>query len=190
MNLPQESKIVMTTDERGFPKMVLPVASYGFMRVFPAIFLMAWLGGWGVGEWQVVKSLLNRGAGVGGAEAFQLFWLAGWTVGGIVAFLFLIRLVRPVVPETLVFNSSTIDYDGGHQPFAIDPNQMQRGSAAKTFLSKRVRVSLTLPQIRTFKLQDGRLTVDIGINRKEVGSGLTEVEKEWLFENLKNRYSF
>ena len=190
MNVPQGSKIVVTTDERGFPKYVLPMSSNGFLRIFPAIFLVAWLGGWGVGEWRVIRSLFEKGTPAAGASAFEVFWLIGWTVGGIMALLFLLRLLRPTVPETLVFNSSSLDYDGGCPPFKYDSNQRQGEPSFRTLFPTRVRVSLTLPQIRTFRLQDGRLTVDIGIERKEVGVGLTVVEKEWLFETLKNRYSF
>lgn len=190
MQLPQGSKIIVTTDERGFPKYVLPVPSNGAMRIFPAVFLMAWLGGWGVGWWRVAGDLFKKGLNVGAADAFQIFWLIAWTAGGVMAILFLVRLLRPAVPETLVLNSSSLDYDTGRHPFKVDPNSMQSGSFSKTFLPKRRQVSLTLPQIRTLKLSGGRLTVDIGIERRDVGVGLTEVEKEWLFETVKSKYGF
>lgn len=187
--MPEGSRIVAATDERGFPKYVLPQPPFQVMRIFVGIFLVGWLGGWAVGWVSTFKTLLQKGIGGIGENAFILFWLIAWTAGGVAAMLFLASLLRPAAPETLVLGASAIDYDMGVGPVRFDQERMRQGSPFKTLFQKRRRVTLTLPQIRTLKLADNRLTVDIGIERKEVGSALTEVEKEWLFELLKGKYA-
>lgn len=189
MQVPEGSRIVATSDGRGFPKYVLPLPPFQVMRIFVGIFLMAWLGGWAVGWVSTFKTFLHKGVGDGGGMAFLLFWLIAWTAGGVGAMVFLASLLRPAVPETLVLNTSEIDYDMGVAPARFDQEQMRQGTPFKTLFQKRRRVSLTLPQIRTLKLADNRLTVDIGIERKEIGAALTEIEKEWLFELLKSKYT-
>jgi len=189
MQVPEGSKIISTTDERGFPKIELPLPPFQAMRIIAGIFLVGWLGGWGVGWVSAFKNLRHGATGGGGIEPFLLFWLVAWTAGGFAAAAFLLRLLRPAVPETLVLSASTIDYDTGIEPFRFDQAQMRQAIPFKMLFPKRRRVTLTLPQIRTLRLADNRLTVDIGIERREIGSALTEVEKEWFFALLKDKYA-
>lgn len=46
-------------------------------NIFVILFVLAWLGGWAMGEFMVIGIVLD-----GGANPFLLFWLAGWTIGG------------------------------------------------------------------------------------------------------------
>lgn len=189
-NVPEGSKIVVTADDRGFPKVILPQAARGLQRILPTVMLAAWLGGWAIGWLVTVKILIFQDVPDGTANIFMLLWLIGWTAGGIAVICFFGRILRPVLPEILVFNSSTLEYDTGRDPFRYAPWRLQNGTALKTFLSKREMFSLPLPRIRTFMMRNGFLTVDIGVDRREVGYGLTEIEKEWLLATIKQKYGF
>lgn len=46
--------------------------------------MTAWMGGWVMGEISVIGTILNSDTSIF-ANAFLLFWLVGWTVGGVVA---------------------------------------------------------------------------------------------------------
>jgi len=52
----------------------------GRPRVFVAIFLLAWLGGWTVGGWSALQSVLQNWRS-GDVEWFPVFWLIGWLLG-------------------------------------------------------------------------------------------------------------
>ncbi len=49
------------------------------------LFFMIWLGGWAVGEYFALNTLLSSNAPLV-ANAFIIFWLIGWTFGGGIAF--------------------------------------------------------------------------------------------------------
>ncbi len=49
------------------------------------LFMMVWLGGWGVGEYFALQTLLTSNSPLF-ANAFILFWLIGWTFAGGFAF--------------------------------------------------------------------------------------------------------
>lgn len=47
---------------------------------FIMLFMMAWLGGWVMGEGFALRTLF--GDTPDGVDTFVLFWLCGWTIGG------------------------------------------------------------------------------------------------------------
>lgn len=49
-------------------------------NIFIVVFMLAWLGGWTMGEVSVISELLSGRSGEG--TGFMAFWLIGWTVGG------------------------------------------------------------------------------------------------------------
>ncbi|MBK7712540.1 MAG: hypothetical protein IPJ37_17440 [Bacteroidales bacterium] len=55
---------------------------------FIIIFLMAWTGGWYMGESSAIKELLSSKNIA--ADSFTIFWLIGWTVGGLFAITILV----------------------------------------------------------------------------------------------------
>ncbi len=151
---------------------------------------MAWLGGWAVGWVMVFRQLIR---GTKAPEAFLIFWLIGWTVGGAWAGWYLWRLLRPSVPETLTLTKPNLFYDSGIQPIPLSFGYW-RGQTDywKKMFERRKRIEFTPEQISTLKLRDtsdgNRLTLDYANERIDIGKGLTEVEREWLFRLIKAEY--
>jgi len=156
-------------------------------KYFVVIFLLAWLGGWTMGEYSVAKKVLN-----GDSNPFEIFWLIGWTVGGMFAIANIYFMVRPSRPEKLIFDSYALQFKRGTPPFAgINWSRNRReDEKAATFIQK-VKSKYTIPknEIGEIKLErigeKQKLTLDHGAERIEIGEFLLEPEREWLFETLK-----
>ena len=62
----------------------------------------------------------------------------------------------------------------------------------KKMFEKRKRIEFNPQDIRTLTLRDttdgNRLTLDHANDRIDLGKGLTEVEREWLFRLIKMEY--
>lgn len=97
------------------------------------------------------------------------------------------------MPETLILAGSNLVYDSGVQPMPMYFGYWRgRTNYWKEMFEKRKRVEFNPQDIRTLKLRDtsdgNRLTLDHGNDRIDVGKGLTEVEREWLFQFIKTEY--
>ena len=138
--------------------------------------------GWVAAFSAIVSGEAKEGSG------FVLFWLIAWTVGGIFAFWFLFRLLRPSVPEELLLTVPSLVYDSGTPPFTMSFDYRSQMDVWKKMFRKRKRVEFDQKDIHTLRLRDidsgNRLTIDKGAERFELGSSLTEVEREWLFATL------
>ena len=189
---PPQGSLIRIEWERGCEKIIAPHGNGGVMRYFVALFLIAWLGGWAVG-WVAALSSLVSGGAKGNINAFLLFWLVFWTVGGGFAIWWLFLILRPSVPESLLLAMPILAYDSGTPSFA--PSSFNRKSQMEAWqraLKKRKRVDFSPDNIKTLRLREtdsgNRLTIDAGAERFELGSSLTEVEREWLFSILAQNY--
>ena len=67
-----------------------------------------------------------------------------------------------------------------------------RWEATKSFFAKRTIVDIDARQLQSLRLRDtetgNRLTVDAGASRLEIARAATEVEREWLYQLLSERY--
>lgn len=156
-------------------------------KYFGAIFLLAWLGGWTMGEYSVIKQLLN-----GTANPFLIFWLIGWTVGGGFAIANIYFLLRPSKPESLIFDSYSLQFKRGTPPFArFNWNRNKQGDDDETSIWRKTKNKYTIPRTDTGEIklervgERQRLTIDYGVERIEIGRFLEEPEREWLFQILK-----
>ena len=191
---PANSKIVVTTDASGYPALKLPVSS-NYIRFPIAAFLVFWLGGWLMGEVSVIHELLSGSPKA--ASPFLVFWLGGWTIGGGFAVLSLYRMLRPAVPETLTLSAAGLVYDSGIPTpdfYAFNRYAAYRGRTNpwKKIFQKRKVITIFQSEMSTLRLREGdggnRLTVDKGIDRIDLGESLSDVEKEWLYDQLKAAY--
>ncbi len=187
---PPESKIDVSTDRNGFPVIAPPVSKSSLARFGISLFLLCWLGGWAFGWVAAFREIIR---GRKGPEPFLIFWLVAWTVGGFFAIWSLWRLLRPSVPETLTLARPNLVYDSGVQPPPLYFGYWRaRTDYWKKMFEKRKRIEFTPQEIRTLSLRDtsesNRLTLDHGNDRIDVGVGLTEVEREWLFRLIKAEY--
>src|SRR5262249_23020800 len=129
---------------------------------------------------------------------FLLFWLAAWTIGGAMAAAFLYRLLRPSVPETLRLGISGLVYDSGIPPLRYSTygysvrSSGGRKDAWGSLFPKRTIVTIDRRQLQSLRLRDtdsgNRLTVDAGAERLDLAQNAGEVEREWLYGVLAEKY--
>jgi hypothetical protein len=190
--LPGDSKISVTAE--GADTLIsVPHGGGGPGSYFAGLFLLAWLGGWAFG-WISAYSTVSAGLARGAVNGFVLFWLAAWTLAGIVVVYALFRTFRPSVPETLRLTSNGVVYDSGVAPARWPQSgyASQEGARSSMYL-KRTRVELDRRKLQSRQLREtdagNRLTVDIGALRQEIGRAASEIEREWLYQALAKRYS-
>lgn len=164
----------------------------GWARFFVPIFLLAWLGGWTMGEVSAGRQVL-RDLSNGTPNFFLMFWLTGWSFGGAAAFYALFMMVRPTRPETLSLDSFGLKFRRGTPPyegFNRDRNRDENEPRSFNWRKFRGRYELPKSEIGEIRLERvgerQRLTVDHGAERIEIGRFLEEPDREWLHEFLKN----
>lgn len=157
-------------------------------RYFVGAFLLFWLGGWFIGLTSVSSQLMS---GKGGA--FLVFWLGAWTVGGLLAMAMLYRIFRPAISETLRLGAESVGYDSGVAPFRNEFGGWNHGQSWASYFPKRTVVTIGRRDLRSLRLRDiesgNRLTVDVGNTRVDIARAASEVEREWLYGVLTERYA-
>jgi hypothetical protein len=166
----------------------------GVSRYFLLLFLLAWMGGWCLGEISAITALLKGSQdsfSKGGGGGFLIFWLVGWTVGGIFAAATIFRLARPSRPESLTLDAVSLFYQPGSEPVQASwryEKQKGRNPWSMLMPKKPCRVEKRdIGDIRIDRVGERqRLTFDNGAKRIEIGEYLEEPEREWLFAVLKS----
>ena len=166
---------------------ILPCAKSGAMRYLIGLFILFWLVAWAFG-WVSAFDELRKG---GGGSIFLFGWLGAWTVGGLFAIYFAYRLWRPGVPETLLMRSDSLQYDSG-LPVFVPQFKSNPKDFWKDFFSKRIQVSFSQDALHSLALREtsegNRLTIDFRSKRIEIGPGLEEPGREWLYQFIKQKY--
>ena len=187
INPPPGSAISVATDGV-VPVITIPQPSGGIMRYLVGAFLLFWLGGWVFGFVSASSQMLAGKAGI-----FLVFWLGGWTVGGALAVWTIYRIFRPPVPETLQLAADGVLYDSGVPPFRQDFNTWNRMQSWANYFPKRTIVAINRQDLRSLRLRetesDNRLTVDVASTRIDLARAASEVEREWLYRALTERYT-
>lgn len=195
MNLtPPAGSTIMVTTDGSDPVVTIPAGSGGVSRFFMAAFLLFWLGGWTFGFMSAGHQVLS-----GSANPFVVFWLGGWIIGGGFAAFFLYRLLRPSISETLRLGINDVAYDSGIPPFRASyyySSGMRsygwRKDQWAAMFPKRTVATIDRRQMQTLRLRDtddgNRLTVDAGAQRLDLGCEASEVEREWLYRVLADKY--
>jgi hypothetical protein len=158
------------------------------MRYYVGLFLLVWLGLWFAGFSSAVSSLSS-----GQPHAFLVFWLVGWTLGGAYAMYMAYRALRPSVPESLTLMPNSVTYDSGIPPLQNPNFGYTPKDAWKSVFPKRTRVELDRRKLQSLRLREtndgNRLTVDADALRLDIAQSASEIEREWLYQLLANRYS-
>lgn len=165
----------------------------GWARWIPALFIIFWLGGWGIGEVvaaYILATVLQDGPGGGGGTVICVFlsaWLALWTYGGIAAFQAAATLVR-AKPERLVLSAEELDFDlgvfGDRKGLAalagrgLRPEGWSRVPQGKWPRSEIDSISIV------FGRHGPKLVVRRGNEQTLLGWQLGEPELEWLRDLL------
>lgn len=155
----------------------------GGSRYLSILFMLAWLGGWAVGEFAAALSVFS-----GKANLFVIFWLMAWTVGGAFAIRQVYFLARPSKPEKIILDATSLTFEVGTSNAEGWSNKRKEDEDAAPAYSenKYIVPKKDLGKIRLERVGERqRLTFDYGAERVEVGFFLKEPEREWLFEVLK-----
>lgn len=164
---------------------IIPAKKNIFSYIVP-LFLLLWLGGWCMGEVSAIHEVISGKGGL-----FIIFWLCGWTLGGIFAAFSLYKMAFGTSSEKLVLKQDGLLYDSGNG-FVFDPSRMRSQMQNGTPFKKRTRLFFDLKNIESIKasteLGYHRIIIDKGIDRVELGSSLTEIEREWLVNEVKKFY--
>ncbi len=156
------------------------------------LFVLFWLGGWACGEYFALTTIIE-GWQKGEWNLFLLFWLCGWTVVGTFALHAVIKIFGPSKPTklTLMSNRSICFEQGSNRK-----NIFIRGNGTETSTIVKSGKKYGLiygPDIQNLRLERileyQRLSFDYQSQRIEIGNGLTEPEREWLYEILKDHIS-
>ena len=185
---PSGSQISVQTED-GDSVITIPPSRGSVMRYGAGLFILFWLGAWVFGFRSAASQLLT-----GNASGFVAFWLGAWTLGGLFAAYYLFRIFRPSVPESFKLKRSALVYDSGIPPFQVNyyryGNQLEQW---KSMFPKRTMVEIDRRQLETLRLREtdsgNRLTVDANAARLELAKSASEIEREWLYKVLAERYA-
>lgn len=100
----------------------------------------------------------------GEGSAFLIFWLGGWTVGGLFAGYMIYRVFQKSIPEQLLLNRPSLSLDTGMPPIKIDFGMRNQKDYWNSVFPKRKRIEFTPPELETMELREtdggNRLTID------------------------------
>lgn len=157
-------------------------------------FLIFWLGGWTMGGFMTVKSLLLEGDMPLSARIFILCWLGGWACGEAAVIYILYNFFKPKKPAKLTLSSSYIEYETGTSPvnffnYCRYPRSEKRSKIFKNLRNKTYRIERSfLENLQLERVAERqRLTFDVGAERVEIGETLSEPEREWLYKILRRQ---
>lgn len=187
--LPNET-IIKIDQEGSFQKIIIPHQSCGFSRILFLLSLLFWLGGCLTIWFSKITLVFNT------ANPWNLttiFWVVGWVVVGGGGLLFLFRLIRPPVPEVIILGVPHLYYDSGIPTFYFNFDSNSDNGFFDQLFFKRKRTVFNLDELETLNLNGGktgkRLIIEKGKKKFEIAASASEVEKEWLFNTLKAKYS-
>lgn len=128
----------------------------------------------------------------GRGNLFLVFWLGAWTVGGALAAYTLYRIIHGPEPEILGLTRTGVRYDSGIPSFEIKQYSGNTSRDWSSYFPKRVRAELDRRRLQSLQLRQtdlgNRLTVDNGATRLDLAKQATEIEREWLYRVLAERY--
>ncbi len=152
---------------------------------FVLLFLVAWLGGWYMGETSVIRELLNPKPN--SATAFLGFWLLGWTLGG--AFCFGTVLWQLAGREVLIASASTLVHR--IEVFGIGRSRAYKASDIKNLRAADYSRNPATNQKAWYppfgSAGDGPIAFDYGARTIRVAQALEEAEAKALIGELTER---
>ncbi|OHB52669.1 MAG: hypothetical protein A2Y12_03150 [Planctomycetes bacterium GWF2_42_9] len=166
----------------------------GIIQYPVALFMIFWLGGWTFGGFMAAKELFTGEQMPLFARGFLLFWLGGWAFGECAVIYALCNILKPLKPSKLILSNDNIEFQTGTKalnPFGDWTYQKSNRKKPKFFSTFKNKLYKFKPgEINNLKLDytgdNQKLTFDIGAERIEIGPTLTEPEREWLYNIIKN----
>ncbi|MFN8207288.1 MAG: hypothetical protein U0T82_07755 [Bacteroidales bacterium] len=153
---------------------------------FAILFSAAWMGGWFMGESFAINEVASLNNA--GTDAFLLFWLVGWTIGGIFVFTFLLYSLfgqETIVIERDVFSVSKGILDLGLIKKNYDVRSIKNlelnpdpGGMNTLFGEKKNAGEF-------WGLTGGKIRFDYGMKTVKLGVGIDEAEARYMIEEIK-----
>lgn len=164
-------------DDPGGLLLVIPAR----IQWFVTIFLVAWLGGWAIGEGSVLRQLLHPGSEHPFSVGLAL-WLIGWTVGGVGAVAALLWML--VGEERVLLRPDAL---------VIHKNVLGIGRKRKYNLASISRLRVTGSDSSAERGSSGGsgwIAFDYGAQTIRFGQSVDAAEAFMLLKALKQRYPF
>jgi hypothetical protein len=165
---------------------------------FALLFMVAWLGGWVMGEVSAIGEIFHREIGFFGPshktspdqaseQLFLAFWLVGWTIGGAFAFAVIIwqvfgREIIGVEDGNLIYRVEAL---GIGRTRAFTSAQIARLRAIDMDTSGQSRGSNWMRAPALFGQGTGSVAFDYGARGYRIGVSLDGVEARFLIDELK-----
>ena len=179
---PSGSRIEVAARD-GAPALIVPQPARGLAQIGMTLFLGFWLCGWVLGFSSVLGQIL-----AGKAAAFLYFWLGGWTAGGVFVSWIFVNSIRSQAPAELILKAAGLAYDSGRAAPKFERNLQQNPWRAL----KRSRGFFPPAELRSLALREtgegNRLTIDRGAERIDLLPNASEVDREWVYNLLRDRY--
>ncbi|MHC4214137.1 MAG: hypothetical protein ACYSWP_12260 [Planctomycetota bacterium] len=160
-----------------------------------AAFLTFWLCGWTVGGFMAATMLFSNNDMPIFARLFMLFWLGGWACGEAFAIYSIYNTFKPLKPAKLILSSTYCEYETGTTPFNFsrynrDNYPQEKPKMFRSYRNKSYRLELgNMVNLQLERIGERqRLTFDMAAERIEIGEVLSEPEREWLYEVIKNSF--
>ncbi|HEX9062206.1 MAG TPA: hypothetical protein VF941_18680 [Clostridia bacterium] len=156
-------------------------------RIFIVLFMCAWLGGWFMGESSVISILFR--AKTGGADAFLLFWLCGWTLGGIFVIYNILwniagKEIITCTPDLLKIENKVfgIGISKEYLPLEVKSFRVDIEECWQSTFGTRNRS-------RFGGFRGGNIVFDYGMKTIRFARDVDEAEANHLIEIIQGRYS-
>ncbi len=155
---------------------------------FVIIFMIAWLGGWAVGEYFAVTTILHSDTPLF-AHVFILFWLLGWTAGGaFVVYTILWQLMgREII--TVEWNKMTIE----KSVFGIGRKRIYEIRSIKNLDINPIqekRIWRTNNNRNGYAMKSGKIQFDYGMKTIKFANDVDAAEAKMILEKLKANTNF
>jgi hypothetical protein len=154
---------------------------------FIILFLIAWLGGWYMGESSTIKELIASDDI--GENGFLIFWLFGWTLGGLFAIVVLLWTI--IGQETIIVEQSILKLKKGLLDLGLISKDYDLQSIKNFELSPVTSFIDMFAQSKKigdfWGVTGGNLKFDYGMKTIKFGIGIDEAEAKYLLEQIGKR---
>jgi len=155
----------------------------------PKVFLMTWLAGWTIGGITVL-SILISGSLDAEDKSFFWKWILGWAAGEVIAICFLYVLLKPLKPSVLILYEGSLHFETGTRPSVtthLEKHRQDLATYLKGLKNNIYEVGVSELESLSLERKNERQTLCFyyGDEEVEIGDALTEPEREWIYEVIK-----
>lgn len=152
---------------------------------FALLFGTAWLGGWYVGLKNALSVVLSSGADISGANGFMIFWLTGWTIGGVA----IISILLWGFFGQEQFTSDKGEVYLNKTIFGLGIKKQMEASEIKNIRTEFANANwLGANRWAFWGLGPGKIKFDYGFKTFSFGLGVDDAEADHIVELMQNHF--